>query len=31
MQNGLCEAFKGRLRGELLNETLFTNSNAHAP
>lgn len=23
MQNGLCEAFNGRMRGELLNETLF--------
>ena len=23
MQNGLCESFNGRLRDELLNETLF--------
>jgi transposase InsO family protein len=23
MQNGLCEAFNGRMRDELLNETLF--------
>jgi len=29
MQNGLCESFNGRLRDELLNETLFR-SLAHA-
>jgi hypothetical protein len=23
MQNGICEAFNGRMRDELLNETLF--------
>ncbi len=23
MQNGICESFQGRLRDELLNETLF--------
>ena len=23
MQNGVCEAFNGRMRDELLNETLF--------
>jgi transposase InsO family protein len=23
MQNGLCESFNGRMRDELLNETLF--------
>lgn len=29
MQNGFCESFKGRMRDELLNETLFL-SLAHA-
>ena len=23
MQNGICEAFNGRMRDELLNETIF--------
>ena len=23
MQNGICEAFNGRMRDELLNETVF--------
>ncbi len=30
MQNGFCESFNGRMRDELLNETLFL-SPAHAP
>jgi putative transposase len=25
MQNGICEAFNGRMRDELLNETIFYN------
>jgi transposase InsO family protein len=29
MQNGFCESFNGRMRDELLNETLFL-SLAHA-
>jgi len=29
MQNGFCESFNGRMRDELLNETLFL-SHAHA-
>lgn len=35
MQNGFIESFNGRLRGELLNETLFTSlaqgSRGHRP
>jgi hypothetical protein len=31
MQNGVCESFNGRVRDELLNETLFFNlAPAHA-